>query len=149
MINSILSNIIGLALLIVGAAAWERYNDRNGDLNKQEDIYYRSALCILAALINTLLNNPFCDDWRRTIAFLILSLNVSVAGFFLIFDYWINYTLIKRGVIETSGAHWFSYLRSGGFDAWQPWRNLSPKTRFIIRASYFVLALTAYFIWRS
>jgi hypothetical protein len=148
MINNIYTNVLGLALVLFPAVVWERFNDRKGDLNKKADVFYRGALMFLAANINTLLNAGNCEDWRRTLTFLLLSINLSISSFFLLFDYWITYTLIKRGIIETPGAHWFTYMRKGGFDAWEPWAKLSPRTRFIIRAGYFVVSLVIYFIWK-
>lgn len=148
MINNTFTIILGIFLVIAGPVIWEIFNDRNGDLNKKEDLFYRGALMFLASLINTLLNGiGNCEDWRRTILFLTFSLNLSIAGFVLMFDYFITAILIKRGVIETPGAHWFSYLRNGGVDAWKPWVKLSPRARFLIRLGYFAVSLIIYLIW--
>jgi hypothetical protein len=149
MINNIYTNVLGLALVIFGAIVWEKYNDRKGDLNKREDVFYRGALMFLAANINTLLNvGANCEDWRRTVTFLLLSLNLSVSSFFLIFDYWISYALLKNKTIELpngSRETWFTYRMGGGLAFW---KKASPRTRFFIRLGYFVVSLVIYFIWR-
>lgn len=149
MINNIFTNVLGLALVLFLAIVWEKYNDRKGDLNKREDIFYRGALMFLAANINTLLNvGVNCDDWRRVLTFLALSFNLSVSSFFLIFDYWISYALLKNKTIELpngSRETWFTYRMGGGLKFW---REASPRTRFIIRAGYFVISIVIYFIWK-
>lgn len=147
MFNTTLTYFIGLALLVLAVSTWERFDDRKGDLNKREDVFYRGALMFLVANINTLLNASLCEDYRRILFFLGISLNLALASFFLIFDYWITYTLLKNGTIEAPKGerlHWFTYRLGGGLKFW---KNASPRTRLIIRASYFLASLIVYIIW--
>lgn len=148
MINSNFTNILGVVLLIFGVVIWELFDDRKGDLNKKEDVFYRGALMLLAACLNTLLNGiGNCEDWRRALFFLVLSFNLSVSSFFLLFDYLITYILIKGGVIElgkNSPVTWFNYRMGGGFEFW---KKASPMARLFIRVGYFVISLVIYLVW--
>lgn len=120
------------------ATIWEVWNDRKGDFNKGEDVFIRIIyLCGEAIIIGIIFNKPFID-----------SLLVSTSFFFLVFDYAIAYVLIKNGTLEPPKNvkyHWFSYqAKSGVFDNFKTWRNLSPWGKLGIKLGFFVVSMVIY-----
>lgn len=121
------------------ATIWEVWNDYDGDKNKPGDVWMRAFLLWIEAVALHLITNGN----------ILLAFNLSIAFFFLIFDYTINYVLIKNGTLEPPRGvryHWFSYSgKSGVIDNLKFWRNMNPWVKLIIRMCYFILSLILYF----
>lgn len=116
------------------ATIFEAYMDRNGDTNKSADVWIRILLFVLeGALIKWAFGgNVF------------LAINLSVAFFFLTFDYLITAILYRNGVI-TSPA-WFRYLgKSSKVDKIKFWKSIGPYGRLFVKLFYFLLAVFIYF----
>lgn len=118
----------------------EIWNDRHGDLNKADDIWFRVPLLFIDAVILYYLNNKN----------IFICFNLSAAIFFLTFDYSIAYILIKNGTIEPPRGikySWFTYVAKKGFvDNVPNWTDCNPWIKLGIRACYFTSALILYFI---
>lgn len=115
------------------ATLFEAYMDRNGDTNKSADVWLRILLFVLeGALIKWALGgNVF------------LAINLSMAFFFLTFDYLITAILYRNGVI-TSPA-WFSYLgRSSKVDRIKFWKSIGPYGRLFVKLGYFLISIWLY-----
>lgn len=116
------------------ATIFEAWQDRNGDKNKTTDVWLRVLLFVLeGALIKwTFGGNVF------------LAINLSMAFFFLVFDYLITAILYRNGVI-TSPA-WFSYLgRSSKVDGIKIWKSIGPYGRLFVKVFYFLVSIWLYF----
>lgn len=112
----------------------ELYFDRNGDTNKAADVWVR---ILLFALEGALIKWAFGGN-------VFLAINLSVAFFFLVFDYLITAVLYRNGVI-TSPA-WFAYMgKSSKIDNISWWRNMNPWLKLIIRILYLAIAVWLYF----
>jgi hypothetical protein len=117
----------------------EWFNDREGDFNKGADVFIRFIFFWFESYVL-----HFAFGKPAYICFIL-----STAIFFLVFDYWIAYTLIKNGTLEPPRGvkyHWFRYSAKKGFvDNISFWRNMNPWGRFAIRVGYFIIALVLYF----
>lgn len=116
------------------ATLFEAWQDRNGDTNKSQDVWIRALLFVLeGALIKWAFGgNVF------------LAINLSVAFFFLVFDYLITVILYRNGVI-TSPA-WFSYLgKSSKVDKIPIWKSIGPYGRLFVKLFYFLISIWLYF----
>lgn len=121
-------------ILLSFPTVWELWNDKKGDLNKKRDVIIRALLMVSSALL------CWCLLHQNFFA----SLNLSVAIFFLLFDYAINIVLYKNGVINN--ANWFSYTAKKGFVDNVPWwKQMNPWVKFGIRVLYFVGSIILYF----
>lgn len=138
MIDTLASQIIGFSLQ--GApTVWELMNDAHGDHNKRFDIKVRAALMAGVALVNSAIN-----DWR--LVFFLVSLNLSLAFFFMFFDYTIAMLLMKNKVVEGGRGRWYDYLsKVKKVDNWKTWAGLDYWTRFMIRFAYFSGSVVLYF----
>lgn len=125
---------------IMIATIWEVWNDRLGDLNKTADIQVRFLLLLIEAVLLYLLTDKN----------IFICINLSIAFFFLTFDYAINYILIKNGTLELPRGvkyHWFDYSgKKGVIDNLKFWKNLNPYVKLLIRVTYFVGSLVLYFM---
>lgn len=120
-------------ILLSAPTCYELYNDRNGDLNKKRDVIIRALLMVSFALL------CWCLLHQNFFA----SLNLSVAIFFLLFDY-IIILILNRNVYEKK-VHWFTFLgTSSAIDKLSFWVKLGPWGRFGIRVGYFVVALVLF-----
>lgn len=136
------SLIIG-SILLFGPYLWEIGDDPLGDLNKRRDVWIRGGIMGLVGLINTLLNVR--DNMVQALYFFALSVNASLAIFFLLFDYTIAWILIRNKIVGLKNLSWFDYLgKVGEVDNWEPWRKLSGRARFWIRVAYFVVGVGIY-----
>lgn len=131
--------ILSFILLSV-PTAWEIWNDRKGDLNKSEDVFFRVLIIAVVSTVNVLLFDvPY-----------FASLLLSLAIHFAFFDYIIAYILIKNGTIEPSRGiklHWFTYVaKSGVVDNLKFWRNMRCGWRFAIRLTFLAVSLLIFFI---
>lgn len=126
--------ILSFILLSI-PTCWELYDDRKGDLNKKKDVVFRAGTMIAAALVCAcVLHQNFFT-----------SLNLSVAIFFLLFDY-IIVIILNRNVYEKK-VHWFTFLgTSSDIDKLSFWIKLGPWGRFGIRVAYFLIALILFFL---
>lgn len=124
-----------LAILLLSLPTlWEIFNDRQGDLNKFEDVFIRAGLMLGSAAGCALLGFNF---WW--------SLNLSVAIFFLFFDYLIV-MILNRNVYEVK-VNWFTHVgKSSVFDQLKFWRTANPWLRFAIKAVYFAVSLLIFVI---
>ena len=129
--------IISILFLFV-PCIWECWNDRNGDLNKRIDLFYRGCLALCAGILcHFFINVPFYKGAE-----------LSLAIHFLLFDYMIAYILIKRQVVEVAGTGWFEYLGyKGVVDNIRSWRGLAPAQRAAIRIVVFTASLL-WFLWQ-
>lgn len=121
------------------ATFWEVWNDRLGDLNKTADVWIRCLLFLVEAVVLHLLTNKN----------IFICLNLSIAFFFLTFDYMINYVLIRNGTLEPPRGvkyHWWTYqAKKGVIDNLSFWKNLNPYVKLLIRVTYFLGSLVLYF----
>ena len=120
------------------ATIFEWFNDRKGDLNKDEDVFVRLLLLWFEAFaLHFIFGKPV---WS---CFLL-----SASVFFFVFDYWIAYTLIKNGTIEPPRGvkyHWFSYTgKSGVVDNVPFWKKMNPWAKFSIRLLTLITAIIIY-----
>lgn len=122
------------------ATIWEVWNDRYGDSNKSTDIWARTFLLWIEAVLLHLLT-----DTNIFICF-----NFSISVFFLTFDYVINYVLIKNGTIEPPRGvkyHWLTHVgKSGVIDNLTFWKEMNPYVKLGIRLAYFLISVTLYFV---
>jgi hypothetical protein len=126
-------------MILFGPYIWESMNDDKGDFNARFDIWLRGLLMVLVATLNVAMN-------ELTITFFLRSLNMSLAIFFLLFDYTIAFLLIKNKIVEVKGAFWFTYLsKVKQVDKLKAWAGLDAITRLMIRLAYFTLSLLIYF----
>lgn len=95
MINPIAYGFATASLLL--PTLWEWWNDRKGDFNKTEDVYYRGALMLAVGVF----------PWLCGVNYL-AAVNGSLALFFLLFDYGINFILGRKP--------WFEYLSKSKVD---------------------------------
>lgn len=134
MIQSIIAFI-----LLCAPTFWEINDDKRGDLNKKEDVAWR----ILGGCVVSICAWVFADKnpW--------LAFNMSMAIFFLFFDYLISYILIHNGTIELprgSKYTWFNYTAKSGFVDRVPWwSKLNPWIKLLIRVTYFSISAILYF----
>lgn len=115
------------------ATLFEAFLDRNGDKNKAADVWLRILLFVLeGALIKWAFGgNVF------------LAINLSVAFFFLTFDYLITAVLYRNGVIVS--PEWFKYTgKSSRIDNIKFWKSISPYGRLFVKLGYFILSIWAY-----
>ena len=118
-----------LPIFLLAAPAWEVFNDRNGDFNKKEDVLIRGVICMWMAVFMHLLYGGFTVLW---------SFALCGAFHFLVFDYWVNYQLIRNRVISPA-ADWFSYLgESSEQDRIGVWRRVGKWGRLIVRVAVFI-----------
>lgn len=118
--------ILSFILLSI-PTCYELWNDAKGDLNKKRDVIIRALLMVSAALL------CWCLLHQNFFA----SLNLSVAIFFLLFDYLI--ILILNHNVYEKKVHWFSHLgTSSAIDKLSFWVKLGPWGRFGIRVLYFI-----------
>lgn len=150
MIDTLASWLIGTVLVFFVAYAWEVSDDDHGDFNKKKDVVTRAVIMFITAALNAALNGRRLSS---ALWLLGISINASVAWFFLLFDYTIAWILIRNKIVELKGVSWFDYLgKVGQVDNWGPWRNLTQKRRLWIRVGYFVISMAlyiAYIICRS
>lgn len=122
------------------ATIWEVWNDRYGDSNKSADIWARTFLLWIEAVILHLLTD----------ANIFVCFNLSISVFFLTFDYVINYVLIKNGTIEPPRGvkyHWFTHVgKSGVIDNLKFWKEMNPYVKLGIRVAYFLISVILYFV---
>lgn len=123
------------SLILCVPTIWEVFNDRKGDFNKSFDVLFRIVTMLLAS-------------WTVSENFgfnFFASLNLSLAIFFLFFDYVIAYVLIRNGTLEPPKGvkyHWFTYqAKSGVIDNLKFWKSLKPAIKLGIRIAYFTGAL--------
>jgi hypothetical protein len=125
------------------SVSWEIWNDRKGDPNKSADVWFRALIFVTVGVTEFFLCRWIAGS--SSIWILPAAANFCLAWFFLTFDYRIAAILIDRKIVETKGAHWFSYLgTSGPIDKIKAWRQAKPWPRFFIRFGYFVLSFTIY-----
>lgn len=129
-------------LLLTAPTIWEHENDREGDLNKREDVPVRITIGLFVAAVGI-----FFD---RNIIF---GFNLSMAIHFMFFDYWIAYTLLKNKIIEPKRGeklHWFTYTAKDGFvDNISWWKKMHPVLKLMIRIFYFVGSILIYYnVWK-
>lgn len=145
MIPTIWTMLIGSSLLPM-PYVWECSDDSPGDKNKRQDVKVRGLIMITVSIVNALLNGG--NSREGIISVFLLSFNTSVAWFFMFFDYTIAWILIRRKIVEAPRVTWFDYLgKVGEVDNWKPWRNLTAKRRFWIRAGYFVVSTAVYVLY--
>jgi len=145
MIDNVSSWILGTILVLLGAFVWELSDDAHGDFNKRGDVRARAVIMFLTSSLNALLNGKTAAGM---VMLFFISLNASVAWFFMFFDYTIAYILIKNKVVGLKNVHWFSYLgKVGQVDNWRPWRNLTQWQRFWIRIGYFLASMLIYILY--
>ena len=149
-----LVEIIAL-LILAGPMVWERRNDRRGDFNKKGDVIIRALLMALVSIVNYLLryfNFMHIESLWHMIIGTSQAFLMSIAEFFLIFDYSIAKKFSKDP---------FSYLgKSGWFDNLKWWRGFDlkigrlkisaqskfwPWWRFFIRILFFIVSFIIYF----
>lgn len=133
-----LLNIISFACLCV-PTEWELFDDKSGDKNKSADVIYRLVLMAGAATAAHYISD---ENW-------LTAFNLSLAIFFLCFDYLITAILIHNGTLEPPRGvryHWFDYTaKKGVIDNISFWKNLNPYVKLLIRVAYFVLSCILYF----
>ena len=122
------------------ATFYEVWNDRHGDLNKREDVFIRLCLLLMEALaLHYFLHKPLIDSFI-----------LSASFFFLVFDYYVTWVLIKNKVLEprrgTTYTWWTYTAKKGWFDNIPLWKNASPWVKFGLKASVFIASLII-FIW--
>lgn len=141
-VDTTASLIVGTLILTL-PYFWEASDDRLGDFNKRRDVWIRGVLTLCVSLVNTILNA------RNWVVCLATSLNLSVAWFFMFFDYTIAWILIRNKIVEGRGVSWFDYLgKVGRVDNWTPWRGLSQAKHFWIRVAYLAAAVILYALFR-
>lgn len=117
------------------ATIYEVINDRFGDKNKGFDVFIRMILFTLEAYILHLIFDKS----------VLVSLVIPFAVFFLVFDYWIAYVLIKNRIVEPPVGekyHWFSYVaKKGWFDNLSFWRDTEPGFKLGMRIGFFIAAI--------
>lgn len=122
-------------LLLVAAIVWECLDDINGDTIKsnKKDVLMRSGFFLGAILYSWI--------WMGNA--LLPSALMPFAVFFAFFDYLVAYILIRRGVVEVPGAHWFSYLSGKKmFDQWLA--LIPPAGRIALRVVILAVTITLY-----
>lgn len=147
MSSSPFAHALGIILLF-GPYVWECIDDKDGDLNKRQDLYIRAAAMITVSVFNGVLN--FKNIFIGIASSFLLSWGIH----FMLFDYTIAFILIKRQVVELKNIHWFSYLgKLGAWDNWSPWRNLTQRNRLLIRLGFLIITaglyLIAYLTWKN
>lgn len=137
-------------ILLFAPTIRETWNDRKGDFNKGADVIIRIVIGLLAALISSIILNRYLEPFNiHHIAGRLVAFNMSMAIFFLFFDYLISYILIHNGTIELprgSKQTWFNYTAKSGFVDRVPWwSKLNPYVKLLIRVVYFILSAVLYF----
>lgn len=117
------------------ATLWEVWEDRHGDLYKSQDVIIRIALLLAEAIaLHFIFIKPLID-----------SLFLSIAVFFMFFDYLIAMVLIKNGVVEprrgTTYTWWTYTAKSGVFDNLKLWKDAKPWTKFFIKLGALIAAV--------
>jgi hypothetical protein len=139
--------VLGISILSC-PCVWEVWNDKDGDshlskawicqfiplTSKKIDIGARVILMLAAAWV----------VWFVGIAGFWVSLLMSWAIHFLVFDYAVVYVLIKNEIIRAS-AKWYDYLNGKGFDNFKAWRNKAWYIRMGVRVAVFVIICIIYF----
>lgn len=123
--------IIGCILAAILPAAWEVWNDHEGDFDKKRDVIVRGIVCLYSgAVLYLLTKTPVL--WGALLA---------AGTHFLIFDYWVVWVLRKNKIISPF-AKIFSYLgKSSVQDKWSIWINIGPWGRLLARVTVFVYTL--------
>ncbi len=133
---TILYTILAVGILTL-PTVFEVYNDRHGDFDKKTDILLRVLLGVVCGGFNHTMGLQF-----------LIAFNLSMAIFFLVFDYIIAYTLIKNGTLEPPRGvryHWFRYTAKDGFvDNVPNWKYANPWLKLGIRVLYFTGSLILY-----
>jgi hypothetical protein len=122
-------------LVLFAPLTWELINDRFGDEDKKLDVLIRVILGIASALVNfILIGKPILDSFI-----------LSMAIFFLAFDYLINIILYKNDVIDY--ANWFSYTsKKGVIDNIGFWKKMNPWTKLGVKVGVLAVAILIYVI---
>lgn len=114
-------------LFLCSPTITELFDDRDGDSDKKNDVYWRTLLIV----------------WYSFWAWVLFDINIfksillSIAIFFACFDYLIVVILKKRGIIETKESP-FTYMSKSKVDSiwssWNPWLRLSLRLVILIIA---------------
>lgn len=112
---------------------WELIDDRHGDAVKKNQVFdmvMRLTFFALSGIFHQILYQKFIEG---TV--------LSIAVFFLCFDYLVAYLLIRNGVVI---GHWFSYLSGKKFFD-KIMVRLFPWQRLALRICVLIGAIILYF----
>jgi hypothetical protein len=121
-----MKEVIAVSFLFI-PLGWELLNDRVEETNHKLDVFIRGGLFIVCAVTPWLYGHSY-----------FASFFLSIAIFFMFFDYLINIIMLRR-------SDWYSFLgTTSEVDKVKFWKDMHPDHRFITRASLFVVCIVWY-----
>ena len=151
---------------LLAPATWEQHDDKAGDPNKQVDVIVRAVLMLLCSILNYMVRD-FNFINLKSLTSVVIGVGkaffMSFGWFFLVFDYWVNYRLGHKEVLNKYGTGWLEYLGKTmkekdfekaaiyniGYNWWDTqgwWIKIRWQGRLITRLVVYGLTLTLY-LW--